>query len=560
MSDDMSRDELDNPIIPVVGMTRRGVMVNAGRLGLATMSLGALLSACARSGGSSSGALAKIRKGGTLTFAIDGTDALLDPAVYTTLGDWMAVDSICSGLTTIDFITTTPSLDIVSKIATSSDGLTLTFTVREGVEFHDGSPLTAEDCVRTFNRQLFPGDKSLPTASTRPMRGSLNQNVAEVKTLSDTTFQMRLKQPDAVFPSRLTDIDCRIVSATAMDKYGTKVGEHLIGTGPFKLVSMTAQQSVTLEANTRYWRGAPVIDRLVLQQVTDPSALTAGIEGAQIDASSFFAHSTAKTLKTNPSITVYDTPKHVDVFVMMNVVKPLLADLRVRKAVNLCIDRAKIVTDAFYGYALLPHGYIISPGETGYDPTLADLSEYNVAAARQLITEAGAAGKEISLIAQNNNWYPATAQIIQANLQAIGLKPTLTLLDPGSYVGRFFDPAAHELALWERDSYIPDPFDSAGAMLQSTGSYAALGTGHATLNKTVVAELDSLLSKATQTTDTATRKSFYTQAQRLFAEKIMAVAMVVYTQNIVASTGCTDIDAPALAGSRMQMEKAALTT
>jgi peptide/nickel transport system substrate-binding protein len=559
MRPDLPRDELDNPIIPVVGLTRRGLMVNAGRLGLATMSMSALLTACARSG-SGNKALDKIRKGGTLTFAIDGTDALLDPGVYTTLGDWMAVDSICSGLTNIDFITTAPSLDIASHIATSSDGLTLTFTVRAGVEFHDGSPLTAEDCVRTFTRQLFPGDKSLPAASTRPMRGSLNQNVAEVKTVGDSTFQMRLKQPDAVFLSRLTDIDCRIMSAASMDRYGTKVGEHLIGTGPFKLVSMTAQQSVTLEANTRYWKGSPVIDRLVLQQVTDPSALTAGIEGAQINASSFVAHSAAKTLKASPSVTVYNTSKHVDVFVMMNVVKPLLEDLRVRKAVNLCIDRAKIVTNAFFGYARVPDGYIISPGEIGYDPTLADLSEYNLTAAKQLITEAGATGKAVSLIAQNNNWYPATAQIIQANLTAIGLVPTLTLLDPGSYVGRFFDPTGHELALWERDSYIPDPFDSVGSMLQSTGSYAALGTGHATLNKTVVAELDSLLTSATQTSDAAVRKSLYTRAQRLFAEKFMAIAMVAYTQNIVVGRGCTDIDAPALAGSRMQMEKAALTS
>ena len=555
-SEQAPRDEHGNLIIPV-GLGRRGFLVRAGLLGLATMSLGEFLAACGNGAGNAEAD--QIRKGGTLTFAIDGTNALLDPAVYTTLGDWMAVDSICSGLTNIDFTTTTPTPDIASKLTTSSDGLTVTATVREGIEFHDGTPLTAHDIARTFNRQLVAGDPSLPTASTRPMLGSVNQNVVSVVAQDDATAVFTLKQPDTVFASRLTDIDCRILSGAQMDKYGTSLGKHLVGTGPFKLASMTAQQSITLDANSKYWKGSPVIDQLVLQQVTDPSALVAGIEGEQINASSFIAHSSAKALTANPKITVYSTPKHVDVFVMMNVIKPLLADIRVRRAVNMCIDRAKIITDAFFGYAVAPDGYVISPGEVGYDPTLASLSPYDQAGATALIKEAGATGKAVSLIAQNNNWYPATAQIIEANLTAIGLKPTVELLDPGSYVGRFFDPANHELALWERDSYIPDPADSAGSMLGSTGSYATLGTGHAKLDPSTVDAVDSLLDRATQTTDSATRKSLYSQAQRLFADKLMAVAMVVYSQNLVASIGCTDIDASALGGSRMQMQKAALT-
>jgi len=556
MSEELPRDENGNLIVPV-GLGRRGFLVHAGVLGLSTMGLGAFLAACGKGEGNSEAA--QIRKGGTLTFAIDGTNALLDPAVYTTLGDWMAVDSICGGLTNIDFTTTTPTPDLASKIETSADGLTITVTVRDGIEFHDGTAFTAHDIVRTFNRQLVDGDHSLPTASTRPMRGSVNRNIATVEALNDGTAQFTLKQPDTVFTSRLTDISCRILSGAQMDKYGTALGQHLVGTGPFKLSSMTAQQSITLAANTKYWKGAPVIDQLVLQQVTDPSSLVAGLQGEQINASSFVAHSSAKALAANPKVTVYNTPKHVDVFVMMNVTKPLLSDLRVRKAVNMCINRAKIATDAFFGYAVAPDGYVISPGEVGYDSSLASLSTYDQAAAATLIEQAGATGKAVSLIAQNNNWYPATAQIIEADLKAIGLVPTVELLDPGSYVGRFFDPTKHELALWERDSYIPDPADSAGNMLGSTGSYANLGTGHAKLDPATVGQIDTLLNQATQTTDPATRKSLYSQAQRLFADKLMAVAMVVYTQNVVASIGCTDIDASALGGSRMQMQKAALT-
>src|SRR5207302_662034 len=155
-----------------------------------------------------------------------------------------------------------------------------------------------------------------------------------------------------------------------------------------------------------YFGGSPLIDRLVLQQVTDPSSLNAGLQSGQITASSFVAHSSAKSLKANPKVTVYDTPRLVAIFLLMNTTDPALADIRVRQAVNLCVDRAQIAQNAFFGYADQPTGYILPSADIGYDASLADLSAYDAARARQLVAEAGATGRAIELIAQNNNWYP----------------------------------------------------------------------------------------------------------------------------------------------------------
>jgi peptide/nickel transport system substrate-binding protein len=558
MSEKPLRDENGNPILPVT-LSRRGFLVRAGALGLATMPLGAFLTACSQST-SASGAnddMAKLRKGGTVTFAIDGTNGVLDPSLYTTLGDWMAVDCVCRGLTTIDFATTTPQMAMAKSSALSSDGRTLTLTLRDDIVFHDGSAFTAQDVVRTFNRQLADQDASRPANSTRPMRGATNRNVAGVRAVDEHTVEFTLLQPDVTFLSRLSDIPCRIVSAAALDKYGPEVGQHLVGAGPFKLVSAVPQQAITLEAYGDYFGGSPLIDRLVLQQVTDPSSLNAGLQSGQITASSFVAHSAAKSLSANPKVTVYETPKLVAIFLLMNVTDPALSDIRVRQAVNLCVDRARIAQNAFFGYADEPKGYLLPSAEVGYDPTLADISKYDVNAAKRLVAEAGADGRAIELIAQNNGWYPKAAQILEENLKAVGLVPTVRLYDPGTFAGKVFDLKAHQVALWERNGYVPDPEDLVNNMLSSAGSYANRGTGHATLDAAKVEQLNSLLVQGLQTNDNEARKTAYTKAQRFFAENFMAISMVGHAQNIVvASAELGKINAPALSSQRMLLEKA----
>jgi peptide/nickel transport system substrate-binding protein len=555
------RDEDGNPVLPVT-TSRRGFLVRAGALGLATMPLGAFLAACGQST-SASGAnneMAKLRRGGTVTFAIDGTNGVLDPSLYTTLGDWMAVDCVCRGLTTIDFTSTAPQMAMAESSKVSTDGTVLTLTLRDDVTFHDGSVFTAQDAVRSFTRQLADVDASRPANSTRPMRGALNRNVAGVRAVDERTVEFTLNQPDVTFLSRLSDIPCRIVSAAALDKYGPEVGQHLAGAGPFKLVSAVPQQSITLEAYKDYFGGSPLIDRLVLQQVTDPSSLNAGLQSGQITASSFVAHSSAKSLSANPKVTVHKTPRLVAIFLLMNVTDPALSDIRVRQAVNLCVDRARIAQNAFFGYADEPKGYLLPSAEVGYDASLADLSKYDDARAKKLVTEAGAEGRAVELIAQNNNWYPKAAQILEENLKAIGLKPTVNLYDPGTFAGKVFDLKAHQIALWERNGYVPDPEDLVNNMLSSAGSYANRGTGHATLDAAAVAQLNALLVAGLQTADADARKAAYTKAQRYFAENFMAISMVVHSQNIVVSSAeLGGLNAAALSCQRMQLEKAGFT-
>jgi len=132
------------------------------------------------------------KTGGTLTLAIDGTSAVNDPAFYTTLGDWMAVDCICRGLTFISFETNDPQPDLAESWEISTDQLTYTFKLRQGITFHDGTTFTSADVLANLNRQFDENDKTLPKGAAR-LLASLGENVT--KLAAPTTCSPRRTSP-----------------------------------------------------------------------------------------------------------------------------------------------------------------------------------------------------------------------------------------------------------------------------------------------------------------------------------------------------------------------------
>ncbi|MGI3200424.1 ABC transporter substrate-binding protein [Streptomyces sp. GLT-R25] len=168
------------------------------------------------------------------TLAIDSTSAVNDPAFYTTLGDWMAVDCICRGLAFISFESNEPTPDLAKSWKISDDQLTYTFTLRDGVKFHDGTTLSSADVLATLNRQFDPENKTLPKGASRPL-ASLGNNVASLTAEDDLTVKLVLKAPDRTVLAQLSDIGGRVISKAALDKYGSGIGKHLVGTGPFKV-------------------------------------------------------------------------------------------------------------------------------------------------------------------------------------------------------------------------------------------------------------------------------------------------------------------------------------
>jgi peptide/nickel transport system substrate-binding protein len=540
------------------GYSRRAVLAGASRLGMGvgvSAGLTGLLAACGIAKDDTTGN-ASPKKGGTLTLAIDATSAVNDPAFYTSLGDWMAVDCICRGLTFISFETNEPQPDLAERWDISADQLTYTFHLRRGVTFHDGTTFTSADVLASLGRQFNDKDITLPKGSSRPLR-SVGANVASLKALDANTVEFVLKKPDRMLLGRLSDIGGRIISKAALDKYGADIGKNLVGTGPFKFGSATAGQSVVLTAFDNFRLGRPPIDRLVLRQVQDPSTIVSSLLSGDVSATEFTPYSSLDRLKNDKTVTVYETPKSFDAFMMMDARR--IRELDVRKAINLAIDREAIIAQAFFGAGSLPDGYTIPAGLDGYDKSLADLSTKNVAEAQRLIQAAGATGREVRLMAASDSWHPKAAQIIAQNLQDIGLKVTMDSVDPATYFSRLLAPddKFHELMIWERNSYFPDPDDMVGAMAQPSGVYGNFISGFTTLPGS--ARFADDLFAAKNLTDKAARTRAYTDIQRRWAEQYMLLSMLAYAANpVVSGASVQGMNVKALGNHRCFMDKASV--
>ena len=535
-------------------VSRRTLLRGASVLGMgAGLGMTGLLAACGIASDTKSGTK---KTGGTLTLAIDGTSAVNDPAFYTTLGDWMAVDCICRGLTFISFETNDVQPDLAESWTVSADQLTYTFKLRQGVTFHDGTAFTSADVLASLNRQFNDTDKTLPKGASRPLR-SIGANLASMTAPDAATVVMKLKAADRTLLGRLSDIGGRIMSKAALDKYGADIGKNLVGTGPFKFASATSGQSVVLEAFDKFRLGKPPIDRLVLQQVTDPSTIVSSLLSGDVGATQFTPYSALAQLKTSKSVTVYDTPKSFDAFMMMDVRR--IPELDVRKAINLAIDRKALIAQAFFGAASLPDGYTIPPNLSGYDTSLADVSATNVDEAKRLIKAAGATGRQIHLMAASDSWHPKAAQIVAQNLTDIGLKVVTNSVEPAAYFNRLLNPADgyHDLMIWERNSYLPDPDDMIGALAQPSGVYGDFISGFKTLPG-AAAFADELFATK-NIADASARAAKYSEIQRKWAENYMTLTMLAVAANpVVSGATIQGINWKALGNHRCFMEKASV--
>lgn len=537
-------------------LTRRDIL-KRGAAGFGAVMFAGVLSSCAgdreaertTTEGAETG---EAKQGGTLVFGIDALTGNSDPGIFATFGDWMAIDCMARGLTHIDYHTTEVKPALAENWEISSDQRIYRFTLREGLTFHDGNPVTAEDCRRSFMRLMDENDPSRPpgTYAIAELGGA---NVQKVQAVDDRTFEIQLGVPDVAFIARLSNPNGVILSAAAIDERGKKIGNNLVAAGPFKFVESTPGQKVTLEAFDGYWEGRPPLDRLVLQVLPDPQALTSALQSGQVQASNFVAHSNVPQLQANEQLRTYEPKPYIDIFLQMNVGVPLLSDLKVRQAINLALDREAVVREAFFGLAQTP-AYMIAPPELGYDESLKDLSTQDMERAKQLLSEAGAVGKTVSVIHQNLLFWPKVGQIVNSNLKELGLKVETQFLDSGTFSARQFDPKGHEMSTWQRSAFVPDPDNKLSPLLAGDSFVTQVLTQNHLLP--TQKQLDQMLVEARQEVDEERRRELYIELQRFLAEEIMVYSMLanIYTP-VAAAADVTNFNADSLGTYRLFLEE-----
>jgi peptide/nickel transport system substrate-binding protein len=317
----------------------------------------------------------------------------------------------------------------------SEDGLTYTFTLNEGVTFHDGTAFDAEDVKFSLDRINAEGSLNAQKA--------LYASIASVEVIDPLTVQLTLSQPDGNLIYNLAWGDAVIVAPESADNNGI----NPIGTGPFSFASRVEGDSITLTRNDAYW-GTPVaLERATFRFISDPTAAFAALQAGDVDAfPNFPAPETVAQFENDPRFRVVIGATEGETILAMNNGKPPLDDVKVRQAIAHAIDRQAIIDGAMFGYGT-PIGTFLSPANPDYID-LTEQSNYDPEKSKALLEEAGATDLTLSMKLPPVEGYARRGgEIIANQLNAVGIKTEVTNLEWAQWLSEVFTDKNFDLTI-----------------------------------------------------------------------------------------------------------------
>jgi ABC-type transport system substrate-binding protein len=271
----------------------------------------------------------------------------------------------------------------MAEFQSAEDGLSYTFTLKEGIKFHNGSPVTAKDVKYTLDT-LLASDSRKATPFFEGAGDSRQPYVAGVDAPNPRTVIVRLTKPWLQLLTNLLPMPIIPEGSAAAQR------ETPVGCGPFKFVSYDkSQQVLELAANENYWNGAPQIKKMRVRVIGDANTLQAEFKSGRIDLASALSNLSPdafKALGDDPKLKVEKFPGANIVYLGFNAESEPLKDARVRQAISYAIDREAIVRDLLLGQGRVAHS-ILPESSWAYSP--GQKYTYDPARAQQLLDEAG---------------------------------------------------------------------------------------------------------------------------------------------------------------------------
>ncbi len=383
--------------------------------------------------------------GGTLRVRLNADILSTDPGVNRDFNTDAVVLHMVEGLVAFREDTSIGPL-LAESYGVSEDGKTYSFVLREGVKFHNGAALTADDVVWSLKRYLDPAT-GWRCLSEFDGHGLVKILAVEAKDARNVV--VTLDQPSALFLATLARADCGETAITHRDSVGPD-GKWLapIGTGPFKLVEWRHGQHVELARFDGYSaRSGPrdgytggkhvEIDRLRFIVIPDGSAAKAAVLSNSIDIATSVSPVDVEDVKTRPEVRLDMTPVMGLTAVLLQTKDPLLSDVRIRRALVLSLDLPAI-TEAVMGGIAKPNNSAIPLGSPFYDAVQATPFKSDPAAAKKLLAEAGYKGQPIKLIANKRYAHAFDAAVlVQAMAQQTGIKLEIEVLDWAAQLDRY---------------------------------------------------------------------------------------------------------------------------
>ena len=389
------------------------------------------------------------------------------------------------------------TIELEPQIAESweqTDDLTYVFKIRQGIKFHDGSDLTAEDVKFSLERAINSASVSY-----------LVDFIDTVEVNDDYTVTVTTKFPYAPTLRNLAVPFAAIVPKAVVeaDEEGFKL--HPIGCGPYKFVEWKQGDSVTLEAFDEYFGGTPATKNLIMKVIPEAAQRTIALETGEVDLVYGIVSNDIDKIKENPDLQLFEAPSMNCYYISMNMNHKPFDDERVREAINLAIDRQLLIDTILNGAGEVADS-IIAPGVFGYSSPGA--YEYNPEKAKELLAEAGYPdGFSTSIWVNDNQERVEACQAISAMLMEVGIECSVEVME----FGRFIEDTSageHDMGYFGWTTSSKDGDYTFYSLEHSTQQGAA--GNRSFLNDP---EVDALIDEGRSTTDEAKREEVYKELQ-----------------------------------------------
>lgn len=364
----------------------------------------------------------------TITIGINATIESLD--VHTAIGPNIIGDRLY-GLFHDTLVQTNFDGLLEPMLATAweNDGETAwVFTLRDGVTFHDGSTMTADDVVYSFERLLDPANESAFSAQ-------MKRFVSSVEATGDLEVTFTTPGADPLLPYRFDNYWASIVPRGATEAADpASLMTNPIGAGPYKVVSFQTDDRLVLEAHTDYWGGAPAVQEVVVRFLPETATRIAALQAGQVDLISQVPVDQVPVLESTPGVRVASAPVANYICVHFNTVNGPTADVNVRRALSLAIDR-ELIADALWNGLSRPMNDLLLPSMFGYDASR-PVYTYDPEAARAALAESGYNGEPINFQA-TAGYYANDAAVMTAITQMwqdIGVNVNLDPLEGSAFL------------------------------------------------------------------------------------------------------------------------------
>lgn len=450
-------------------------------------------------------------RGGELIASLDLQPKSLDPA----FGDADTIDRYLFNQIYEPLIRLDADGEIVPILATGyaygEDEASITFDLREGVTFHDGTPFNADAVVFNLERVMDP-----------EVGASRQQDVADiasVEKLGEHRVRVNLTGPSGAALAGFAAEGTLMVSPTAVETHGEDYSRNPVGTGPFRFVDWPGGERVILERNAEYWRrdaegrDLPYLDGVVIRSIRNYATALLELESGNVHVLDVVNPQDFDRLDEAPDIDLVPTPQVTHLMIALNVSKPPFDDKTVRQAIAQSMDR-EILAQAIAGRYGTVTPTFLPPSDWAYDASIEGWG-HDPEAAKALLAEAGHPdGLSFELAVIQREPDTTVAQILQQMMREAGFDVELAVLERQSWIDRVLRERTYEAGMLRGNFPRIDPHASWGRFFWDEGSNNWVNhENHAVFD---------MIDDARATTDVAKRKARYKElAETLLDESYM---------------------------------------